>query len=193
MAVADMHRLRIGVDAVRKREARGQDQRVAPRVEALHGVRVEREEERKRRTTRAEPAKPRGVDLAPAEAALGRALGVGDGVDRAIRPHRRDCCEGALGATQEVLARELGGDSLSPEQRLALQPRLAALLAAVAAGFCDQAREIISTQQAAAREASPVEQAAPRATSPSTTRASGGNARTSRPMRRRSGSWDPAK
>src|SRR5204863_9580378 len=62
----------------------------------------------------------------------------------------------ALGATQEVLARELGGDSLSQEQRLALQPRLAALLAAVAAGFCDQAREIISTQQAAAREASPV-------------------------------------
>lgn len=52
----------------------------------------------------------------------------------------------ALGRTQEVLARELVAD-LPPEAGAALQPRLAALLGGVAAGYFAAARDLILTEQ----------------------------------------------
>ncbi len=52
----------------------------------------------------------------------------------------------ALGATLEVLARELVG-GLEPAQALALQPRLSAALGAMASGFAAQSRATILTEQ----------------------------------------------
>ena len=57
-----------------------------------------------------------------------------------------------LGRTQEVLARQLVAD-LPADQVAVLQPRLAALLGGVAAGFSRQARETILTEQEQIRRA----------------------------------------
>jgi PAS domain S-box-containing protein len=57
-----------------------------------------------------------------------------------------------LGRTQEVLARRLV-EGLSAEQVAALQPRLAALLGGLAAGFFQQARETILAEQERIRSA----------------------------------------
>jgi PAS domain S-box-containing protein len=58
----------------------------------------------------------------------------------------------ALGQTQEVLARQLV-EGLPAEQVVALQPRLAALLGGLAAGFFRQAREMILAEQEQIRSA----------------------------------------
>jgi PAS domain S-box-containing protein len=58
----------------------------------------------------------------------------------------------ALGRTLEILARQLVQD-LPAEQAVALQPHLAALLGAVAAGFFHEAREIILAEQEQIRDA----------------------------------------
>ncbi|MBU0703721.1 MAG: PAS domain-containing protein [Chloroflexi bacterium] len=58
----------------------------------------------------------------------------------------------ALGRTIEVLARQLV-QGLPADQAVALQPRLAALLGGLAAGFFQQAREIILTEQEQIRDA----------------------------------------
>jgi PAS domain S-box-containing protein len=52
----------------------------------------------------------------------------------------------ALGATLEILARELMSD-LTPSQATALQPRLSAALGAMASGFAAQSRATILTEQ----------------------------------------------
>ena len=58
----------------------------------------------------------------------------------------------ALDRTIEVLARQLV-QGLPADQAVALQPRLAALLGGLAAGFFQQAREIILTEQEQIRDA----------------------------------------
>jgi PAS domain S-box-containing protein len=58
----------------------------------------------------------------------------------------------SLGRTQEVLAGQLVQD-LAPDQVIALQPRLAALLGEVAAGFLSQARDAILVEQEQIRQA----------------------------------------
>jgi PAS domain S-box-containing protein len=58
----------------------------------------------------------------------------------------------ALDQTQLVLARELVQD-LSPEQVAVLQPNLGSVLAGVASGFYDQARQIILAEQEGTRSA----------------------------------------
>jgi PAS domain S-box-containing protein len=58
----------------------------------------------------------------------------------------------ALGQTHEVLARQLA-EGLPAEQAVALQPRLAALLGGLAAGFFRQAREMILAEQEQIRSA----------------------------------------
>lgn len=57
-----------------------------------------------------------------------------------------------LGRTQEVLAREFTAD-LSPEQLIALHPRLPMLLGEIAAGFSGAARDTILAEQEQIREA----------------------------------------
>jgi len=58
----------------------------------------------------------------------------------------------ALGRTQEVLGRQLV-EGLPADQVVALQPRLAELLAGLATGFLRQAREMILTEQEQVRKA----------------------------------------